>query len=255
LRVSGKRSSIEVPWKHHGSLGYLVYLSNKHDINPYELLNSFIEAEKKSTVTCGSLKIMLRNRAADHAVFLLTRESKIVAQMRLRSEVWQNLAKTKSLYSVLVKNAQPFKGPDKPPSSIKELRRGMKNVNLRVKVTGKSEVVLKYSRDNGHPIRLCVATVTDPSGSIRLPLWNDQIEEFSVGDEIEVKNAYVKTFRGLLYLIPARKKGELIIVKPSESTNAKQNAQASAKRNIDHSCSLIEISVATRLSATDEACN
>ena len=257
MRVLARRPFRWRGWRsrHVESLRYLVYLSNKHSINPYELLNSLIEAEKKSTVTCGPLRIVLRERAEDHAIFLLTGASKIVAQIRLRSGVWENLHETKRLYSMLVNSAQPFEKLDEQQLSIKELRKGMKNVDLRVRVTGKSDMVLRYSRDNGHPMRLCIATVTDPSGSIRLPLWNNQIDEVSVGDEIEVKNASVRTFRGLLYLTPARKRGELIMVKPSEPTNAKQTAQASAKRNIDHSCSLTETSVAARLSAASEECN
>jgi len=197
------------------NLRYLIYLSNKHEIDPYDLLNGFVEAEKKNTVTCGPLKIVLRERAKNHAIFLLTRESKIVAQMGMKSEVWENPSETKRLYSFLLDRSPPFKKPEKPPSSIKELRKGMKNVDLKVKVAEKSEVMLRYSRYNSSPVLLCVATVTDFSGSIRLPLWDDQIDVVSVGDEIEIKNASVKTFQGLLQIIPTRKRGELVVVEPS----------------------------------------
>ncbi len=87
----------------------------------------------------------------------------------------------------------------------------MKNVNLRVKVTEKSEIMLRHSRYNGNSVNLCVATVTDLSGSIRLPLWNEQIDSVSVGDEIDVRNAHVNMFQGMLQIVPNRKRGELII--------------------------------------------
>ena len=199
-----------------GSLGYLIYLSYKHDIDPYELLNSFFKLEEKNTVTCGPLKIVLRKKAKGHAVFLLTSESKVVAQLRLRIELWEDPAKTKRLYSMLIDHAQPFINPVMLPSSIKELRKGMKNVDLRVKVTGKSEETRRYSRYTGILLRLCLATVADASGSIRLPLWNDQIDSVSVGDEVEIKKAYVKAFQGVLQIVLSRKKGELIIIKPSK---------------------------------------
>ncbi len=205
-----------------GSLEYLIYLSNKHDIDPYELLNIFFKVEEKNTVTCGPLKIVLRKKAKDHAVFLLTRESEIIAQMKFRIELWEEPAKTKRLYSMLIDHAQPLIKPVMSPSSIIELQKGMKNVDLRVKVTGKSEVQRMYSRYNGKPLRLCVATVTDPSGSIRLPLWNDQINSISVGDDIEVKNASVKMFRGLLQIVPKRKKDGLIIAEHSKPSLTKQ---------------------------------
>ena len=205
-----------------GSLEYLIYLSNKHDVDPYELLNDFFKLEEKNTVTCGPLKIVLRKKAKGHAVFLLTRESEIIAQMRFRIELWEDPAKTKRLYSMLIDHAQPFIKPVMLPSSIKELQNGMKNVDLRVKITGKSEVQRVYSRFTGKPFLFCAATVTDPSGSIRLPLWNDQIDSFSVGDEIEIKSASVKTFRGLLQIVPNRKKGELIIAEASKPSITKQ---------------------------------
>jgi ssDNA-binding replication factor A large subunit len=90
----------------------------------------------------------------------------------------------------------------------------MKNVDLTVKVTGKSEVTRRYSRYDGSPLQFCLATVSDASGSIRLPLWNDQIDSVSVGDEIELKKAYVKAFQGVLQIVPNRRKGELNITKP-----------------------------------------
>jgi hypothetical protein len=197
-----------------GTLEYLTYLSGKHDVEPYELLNSFFEAEKKNTCTCGPLKITLRARAENHAIFLLKKESEIVAQMRFRSDLWKNPAETRRLYSILVDRIRSFKQLHEPPSSIRELRKGMKNVDLTVKVTGKSEVTRRYSRYDGRPLRFCLGTVSDASGSIRLPLWNDQIDSVSVGDEVEIKSASVKTFRGLLQIVPNRKKGELNITKP-----------------------------------------
>jgi replication factor A1 len=199
-----------------GSLAYLVYLSKEHGINPYELLNSLIEIEKKNEVKCGPLNILVRERVKDHATFLLTRESKVIAQFSLRSKLWKDSVKTNRLYSKLVNRVQPLIKSVKPPSSIKELRKGMRNVDLRVKVTSKSEVNRMYSRYSGKPFRFCAATVTDPSGSIRLPLWNDQIDSISVGDEIDIKKAYVTSFRGLLQIVPSRKKGELIIAESSK---------------------------------------
>jgi len=213
-----------------GILKYLIYLSGKHGVDPFKLLNSFFEAEKKKAFTCGPLKIVLRERAENHAIFLLKRGSEIVAQMRFRSELWKNPAKPRRLYSILVDRFQSFKQLHEPPSSIRELWKGMKNVDLRVKVTGKSEETRMTSRYDGRPLRFCLATVSDASGSIRLPLWNDQIDSVSVGDEVELKKAYVKAFQGVLQIVPSRKKGELIIIKPSKPANPKQVTQSSSKK-------------------------
>ncbi len=38
--------------------------------------------------------------------------------------------------------------------------------------------------------------LADKTGSIRLSLWNNQIETFHVGDEVEIKNCNVSRFVG-----------------------------------------------------------
>ena len=194
------------------SLEYLIYLSYKHDIDPFNLLNSFVRAEKIHTAKCGPLKIVVRTRGIDYAIFLVTRGAKLVAQMKMNSELWEIPEKVNRLYSELVDVAQPFKKLYESPSSINDMQMGMKNVDLRAKVTGKSEVMYQYSRYDSNPLSLCIATITDLSGSIRLPLWNDQIDTLCVGDEIEITNASIKAFQGLLQIVPNRNTGKLVIV-------------------------------------------
>jgi len=189
-------------------------------------LNSFFEAEKKGAVICDSLEITLRERTQDHVVFLVTRESRVVAQMKMESELWEHPVKTKAVYSLLVNRAKALEKLHRPASSVRELRKGMKDVNLKVTLTEKSKVVCWRSLHSGRPVRLCIATVADPSGSIRLVLWDDEIDVVSVGDEIEIKNASVGSFRGLRQIILPRKKGELIVVTPSKQVDAKQAIQA-----------------------------
>ncbi len=200
-------------------LEHLVNISHRHDIDPHELLKSFFEAKKRNAARCGSLKIVLRKITKDHAIFLLTRETEIVSQVIMKNMLWENPVKTKRVYSKLVDYIQNFKKVHALPSSIIELQKGMKKVNLRVKVTEKPEIMLKHSRYDGNHLSLCVAIVADYSGSIRLPLWNEQINTVSVGDEIDIKNAHITMFQGLLQIVPSRKKGGLIIVEPSKSAD------------------------------------
>jgi replication factor A1 len=204
-------------------LEHLINISHKHDIDPHELLKSFFEAEKGNSAICGSLKIVLRQRDGDHLVFLLTRETEIVSQVSMKNILWENPFKTKRVYSKLVDSVQRFKKAPIQPSSIMELQNGMKKVNLRVKVTEKPEAVIRHSRYNGNRVNLCVLMVADCSGSIRLPLWNEQINTVSVGDEIDIKNARITMFRGLLQIVPSRKEGGLIVVESSKPADAKSS--------------------------------
>lgn len=100
MGVSRKTLFCRVDWRSWdaGTLRYLTYLASKHDIYPYKFLRAFVEAERKGTAVCGPLKITLRRRARDYAIFLLTRESKIVGQIRM-SGTWKGPTRIGSLYS------------------------------------------------------------------------------------------------------------------------------------------------------------
>ena len=55
------------------------------------------------------------------------------------------------------------------------------------------------------------AKVTDETGIIQLPLWNQQIDTVAVGDTIQVENARVASFRGELQLRVGRG-GQLSVI-------------------------------------------
>ena len=83
---------------------------------------------------------------------------------------------------------------------IKELRDGMKRVEVEAKVVSKDatrEVLSRY-KDVVH--RVANASVSDGTGTIKLTLWNDQIEQVNVNDNIKVENGYITTFRGEMQL-------------------------------------------------------
>lgn len=86
---------------------------------------------------------------------------------------------------------------------ISELKAGASNVSIQAKVVKKDdprEVVTKFGK------RLSVANITleDDSGTIAMSLWGDDISKVSLGDTIEVSNAYVGEFRGAPQLSTGR---------------------------------------------------
>lgn len=83
---------------------------------------------------------------------------------------------------------------------IKELRNGMKRVNVEAKVLEKSETreVLSRFRDTTH--RVATAIISDETGTIKLTLWNEQIDQVNVNDKVKVENGYVTSFRGEIQL-------------------------------------------------------
>jgi len=230
LRVSRKAPLYPAHWHSYGAgtLRYAIYLATRHNIDPYKLFSAFVEAETKGAVTCGPLEITLRRRADNHAIFLLTRDSEILGQIRVGGICAD---RANGPLSRLISRARLLRSRENIPCSIRELREGVRNVSLRGRVTEKSEVVRRYSRDTGRVVRSCVAIVTDPTGSVRLPLWDNQVNAVSVGDEIEVKNAAVVTFRGLLHIVPTDDASELAIKKLQRTARTEQATEAATKRS------------------------
>jgi replication factor A1 len=44
------------------------------------------------------------------------------------------------------------------------------------------------------------AVVADETGSIKLTLWNEQIDQVNVGDNIKIENGYITSFKSELQL-------------------------------------------------------
>jgi replication factor A1 len=78
---------------------------------------------------------------------------------------------------------------------IKDLNSEIKRFNLDAKVTEKSSPQTVLSKW-GETFLLSTVTIMDRSGTIKLPLWKDQIGMISVGDRIHLENARVKRSRG-----------------------------------------------------------
>jgi len=93
---------------------------------------------------------------------------------------------------------------------INELRIGMSNINLTVKVVDVSEPRSVRTK-MGYQTRVATATIEDETGKIPLTLWGRQIDEIGEGDMIEIKDGFVSEFRGELQLNVPRK-GQIIKV-------------------------------------------
>jgi replication factor A1 len=83
---------------------------------------------------------------------------------------------------------------------IKELRDGMKRINIRGTVTEKSDPREVTSRFKDQTYRVSTAIMSDETGTIKLTLWNDQIEMVNVNDVIRIENGYITSFRGEIQL-------------------------------------------------------
>jgi len=82
---------------------------------------------------------------------------------------------------------------------IKDLKIGMSNIDIKVKVAKLSEPREVMTRF-GTATKLTEATLEDDSGTIKMTLWGDQAEGIEEGKEVEITGAFVKEFREELQL-------------------------------------------------------
>jgi replication factor A1 len=76
----------------------------------------------------------------------------------------------------------------------------MKKISIEAKVTEKSDPREVASRFKNETYQVSTAIVADETGTIKMTLWNEQIEQVNVGDVVKVDNGYVTSFRGEIQL-------------------------------------------------------
>ena len=83
---------------------------------------------------------------------------------------------------------------------INELRDGMKRVSIEAKVIEKSDTREVRSRTRDETFNVADVMISDETGSIKLTLWNEQIDQVKTDDLIKVENGYVTSFKGEIQL-------------------------------------------------------
>jgi replication factor A1 len=78
---------------------------------------------------------------------------------------------------------------------ISELKPGMKKVDVTAKVLSIAEPREVTTRA-GEQSRVAEAMVTDDSGTVKLTLWNEQIDQVKADNTVTIENGYVTSFRG-----------------------------------------------------------
>lgn len=110
--------------------------------------------------------------------------------------------------------------------SIRELRIGMKGIRLTGKVIKISKSNTVYSRF-GEEKTVANAKLSDETGFIQFPLWDQQIETIAPGDLIQIENAYVTSFKGELQL-RIRKRGKLMVIQKFNKIKQPKKANKTA---------------------------
>lgn len=176
---------------------YLAFLSVKYEVDPDKLFHALVSAGENGASKGGDFSIECRSKTREKAMFLILKDSKVVAQFSILTEFllerdnpirW--LMKTDMIRRYVAKKSRQSLS-----LSIRDLRAGMTQVNLRAKVLEILKPKVVFTRF-GQYASVANALIADDTGTIQLCLWNDQIDSIAAGDTIQIENAKASTFGG-----------------------------------------------------------
>ena len=194
-------------------LKYLAIVAVKNNVDANEFLNCIGEAWAQEASKCGQVNVRCRERTKDSAIFLFTAGHEVLAQFPIPTEILQGKNELEDYMDMVhIKVPSVVEAAD---PEIKDLKAGMKKVNLKARVLEIPEPNMVYTK---HGTVACVtnALVGDETGTIRMNLWNQQIDMVSEGDLIQIENGTVRRFRGERQLRIGRH-GKITIVQDAES--------------------------------------
>jgi hypothetical protein len=176
---------------------HLALLSVKYSIYPTEVFQALISARNNNKAVCGNLTVEYRGKVKGETIFLIKKDTNVVAQFRVDEEFllrkdnpfesWMNTDKIRK--KIAKQNTESIF------TSIHDLRAGMKRVNLKAEVLEIPKPAQVHTQF-GNTVMVVNALVGDETGKIKLCLWEGQISSIAVADNIEIKNAQVCVFRG-----------------------------------------------------------
>jgi hypothetical protein len=209
-RPNGQRQSMPEMTR----LWYLIWISKKYELETRKFFESFLDAWTHEKSSYKDISIQCRQKTENDGIFLITQDQKVITQIHLTKATLEHLPYV-DLEKIpwnkigLVRKNEKLKPID---MKIKDINSKVKWVNLKARVIKKPLARIVYSRFGNNPLGLSTSKISDETGSINMPLWNNQINMVSIGDTIKIENGRVKTFRGELQ-VSVGKAGKLKVIK------------------------------------------
>ena len=184
--------------RHKRSIGeYLAFLSIKYEVDPEKFLNALRIAGEQKKSNYGHISIECRGKVEAKQIYLMRNDSVVVAQFRVSDDFFLESGNSlkKFMDTHMVRKHLLKKRKATHSQFIRDVRPGMNHVNLKAKILEVAEprrVVTRY----GNYANVAKALIADETGTIKLCLWNEQIDSVCVGDTVQIGNARASTFRG-----------------------------------------------------------
>jgi hypothetical protein len=188
-RLKHKKSSISE---------HLASLSVQYAVYPAELFQALVTARHNKKATCQSLTVEYRGSVDGEAIFLIKKDDNVIVQFRVEEEtlLLKNIPFENWMDTDKVRKQIAKLNPAEPVATyVRDLRHGMKKINLEAKVLQVEEPRMVHTQFGSNAL-LANALVEDETGKIKLCLWDQQVHAVAVGDTIQVTNASVSTFKG-----------------------------------------------------------
>jgi replication factor A1 len=209
-RNRGRPHNSVYSYKNLKILEYLAKIAVKNKIDSSKLLNCIMDAWKKGEANCKELNILCRKKKKDSAIFLFTKDGKVVAQFTILAAVLQEDRQIERYIKAISAKKAASNNFEVLNPKIRDLKTGMKKVNLKAKVIEVPKAKMVHTR-YGTTAYVSHALIEDETGSVRLSLWNQQINRVNKGDVIGIKNGKVISFSGQRQLSLGRS-GSLSII-------------------------------------------
>jgi hypothetical protein len=196
----------------------LAFISAQHDVYPTELFQALVQAKDDGKTAVGDLCVEYRGEVSDQAIFLITKEGKVVAQFRVPNETLTrtDVSFDSSMDTGRVRKEIARQNPGPTHLKIEDMRVGMKKINVTGEVLEVSEPSKVHTQFRDNAI-VSNAVIKDETGKILLCLWDHQVNMVHVGDCVEVKNAHVAMFKGEKQLRLGKNGTVTILEKPLEN--------------------------------------
>ena len=196
----------------------LAFISAQHDVYPTELFSALVLSKDEGKKSVGDLTIEYRGSVNNQAIFLITKDAKVIAQFRVPEETLTrtDVSFDNSMDTGRVKKEIARQNPAPSHLKVEDLRVGMKKINVTAQVTEVAEPSKVHTQFRDNAV-VSNAVIQDDTGKILLCLWDQQVNTVHVGDHVEVKNAHVAMFKGERQLRLGKNGSVTIIEKPLEN--------------------------------------
>jgi replication factor A1 len=176
------------------SLESLAKIALTMDIESSELFEGLNLARRQKEYTLGNLTIKYLKKNQEDLMFLFLDKDRVLAQFPIPSSLMTEKNPLEDYVDRLKSEESPIKKMEKNPKIV-DLKPGMQNVTINgkvVEILGAKSVYTRF----GSQVYVSDAIISDETDTIKLTLWNQQVNKISVDDMIQLQNAKVVNFRG-----------------------------------------------------------